>query len=77
MQSGDAFQIEMNELSLQVTSHVINTSEVFRMIFSDKRPPLVVTEAVSNGRSFWTSVPQGRQKEAAFFGKLIEEKLKK
>ena len=77
MQNGDTFQIEVNELTLQVTGDVINTSEVFRIGFSDKRPALVVTEALANGRLFWTSVPQGRQKEAAFFGLRIEEYLKK
>lgn len=77
MQNGEAFKIEVNELALEVTSHIINASEVFRIVFSDKRPPLVVTESLSNGQLFWTSVPQGRQKEAEFFGRLIEEKLKK
>ena len=56
---------------------MINTSEVFRIGFFDKRPALVVNEALSNSRPFWTSVPQGRQNEAAFFGLRIEEYLKK
>ena len=77
MQKGEAFKIEVNGLALEVTSHIVNSSEIFRIVFSDTRPPLVVIESLTNGRPFWTSVPQGRQKEAEFFGKLIEEKLKK
>lgn len=77
MQNGEAFKIEVNELALEVTGHIVNSSEIFRIVFSDTRPPLVVIESLTNGRPFWTSVPQVRQKEAEFFGKLIEEKLKK
>jgi hypothetical protein len=37
---------------------------------------LVVHEALAGNRPFWTSIPQGRQKEATFFGERIAEKLK-
>lgn len=77
MQNGEAFKIDLEDISLQVTGHTLNSSEIFRIVFSDKRPALVVIESLSNGRPFWTSVPQGRQKEAEFFGRLIEQKLKK
>lgn len=76
MQTAEHFQIEVQGLELNVTSHIINNNEVFRIVFSDNRPPLIINEALAGGRLFWTSIPQGRQKEAEFFGKLIEVKLK-
>lgn len=76
MQTAEEFEIAIQGLVLKVTGHIINSDEVFRITFSDGRPPLLVTEAISGGRPFWTSIPQGRQKEADFFGKLIAEKLK-
>jgi hypothetical protein len=76
MQTAEQFQIEVQGLELAVTSHIINNNEVFRIVFSDNRPPLVVIEATALGRPFWTSIPEGRQREAEFFGRLIGEKLK-
>jgi hypothetical protein len=76
MQTDEEFQIDINGLMMKVTSHLINGDEVFHIIFSDGRPPLIVNEVNSCGRIFWTSIPQGRQKEAEFFGARIAEKLK-
>lgn len=68
------FDIILPDITMNVTAHLIGASEVFRIEFSDNRPPLNVTEA-SGSRPFWTSVPQGRQIEAEFFGKRIAEHL--
>jgi len=77
MQTDEEFVIDIQGLVLTVTSHIINGDEIFRIVFSDNRPPLIVTEAITGSRSFWTSVPQGRQKEAEFFGARIAEHFKK
>ena len=75
MQTDEEFEIDIQGLLLKITGHLIDGMEIFRIEFSDGRPPLVVTEALG-ARPFWTSVPQGRQKEAEFFGARIAEKLK-
>jgi len=77
MQTADQFEIKLQDLVLTVTSHIVNNDEIFRIVFSDNRPPLIVTEAIAGSQPFWTSVPQGRQKEAEFFGARIAEHLKK
>jgi hypothetical protein len=76
MQTGEEFQIDIDGFIIAVTSHLINGDELFHITCPDGRPPLVVNEAISGGRTFWTSIPQGRQKEAEFFGAKIAEKLK-
>ena len=76
MQTSDEFEIDIDGFIMTVTSHLIDGDELFHITFSDGRPPLVVNEAISGSRTFWTSIPQGRQKEAEFFGAKIAEKLK-
>jgi hypothetical protein len=76
MQTGEQFNIELTDITMQVTSHIVNNDEVFRIEFSDGRPPMVVFESLSGGRPFWTSIPQGRQREAEFFGARIAEHFK-
>lgn len=77
MQTDKEFEIDFQGLILKITSHLINSDEVFRIVFSDGRPDLVVFEAIAGSRPFWTSIPQGRQKEASFFGARIAEYFKK
>ena len=48
----------------------------FKVWFSSKRQPIIVARAKGmNAPFFWTSIPEGRQKEAEGIGKLIEEYL--
>jgi hypothetical protein len=77
METDDTFEININGLIMNVTSHLISGDEIFHIVFSDGRPPLVVHEAFGGNMPFWTSIPQGRQKEAAFFGAQIAEHFKK
>ena len=77
MQTDEEFEIDLQGLVLKITSHLINGDEVFKIVFSDGRPELVVFEAVAGSRPFWTSIPQGRQKEASFFGARIADYFKK
>jgi len=76
MKIEEAFEIVLPDMRIKVTPHLIGGAEIFRIEFSDGRPPLNVTEA-RGFKPFWTSVPQGRQVEAAFFGERIAEHLKK
>lgn len=48
----------------------------FRVVFSSSREPIVVARARGVERPFfWTSIPEGRQKEAEGVGKLIDAYL--
>jgi len=78
MEAGDQFEIKLNDLIMQVGYHIVNNDEVFHIVFSDGRPELVLHEAISGGRPFWTSIPQAqhRLKEVEFFGARIAEYLK-
>ena len=81
MEAEMSFVLHVEGLTLRVSSHIINDAEVFRLVFSDKRPPLTITETFIGSKisrhDFWTSLPQGRQKEAEFFGRKINHHLKK
>jgi hypothetical protein len=48
----------------------------FHVKFSSNRRPLTIARAKGmDAPFFWTSIPEGRQKEAEGVGKLIEEYL--
>jgi len=66
------FEIEYEGLAANVTEHFLKDMRVFHITFAGKRKPLVITVAeVPGGKKWWTSVPQGRQKEAEEVGKLV------
>ncbi len=70
----DNFELNFNEAKINVHRHLVGTQTIFRVLFSDKRQPLVVTSAThANAYKFWTSIPEGRQKEAEEVGALISE----
>lgn len=72
----EKFEIGIDGLLLKVQKHTIGKQTLYRIEFSDNRPPLMVNEALdARSNPFWTSIPQGRQPEAEFFGRKIEEKL--
>lgn len=57
--------------------HSFGGQVIFRVLFSDKRPALVITRAKHDSTSkFWTSIPRGRQREAQEVGALISEYFK-
>ena len=67
--SFEGILIMIQELSVGATN-------VFRVTFADNRNPLVVTRITSAGVKVWTSVPQGRDREAKIIGELISEHFK-
>ncbi|MNH45331.1 hypothetical protein D3C79_1077380 [compost metagenome] len=63
-------------MKIVVSEHTVNDQQIFRLMFSDDRLPLVITRISSVSGNLWTSIPQGRQKEAELFGKEISKHLK-
>ena len=74
--SGDdnRFEIEYNSVNLKFERLNLPATVAFRVVFSSSRQPLVVARAINDdGVRFWTSIPEGRQKEAEGVGKFIDE----
>jgi hypothetical protein len=72
------FELKLNSVTMKVHELNIPKHTAFRITFSSKRPPLVVARTKDADRNtFWTSIPEGRQKEAEGIGKLIEEHINK
>ena len=68
------FELVLNGVKMNVQKLSLPGYTAFRVSFSSARQSLVVARATnSNAARFWTSIPEGRQKEAEGVGKLIEE----
>ena len=73
----DIFELGLKYNTIKVRRHLIGTQFIFRIVFMDKRLPMVITRASNSiADNFWTSVPEGRQKEAEEIGILISEYFK-
>ncbi len=73
----DSFTFEAYGVTLTCKRVDIPRVLAYRVVFSSKRDPIVITQAKSPDNSkFWTSIPEGRQQEAEGVGKLIDEYLK-
>ena len=71
------FTLNFHDGTIDVHRHAIGNQVIFRVTFSNKRAPLVVTRALhANAYRFWTSIPEGRQNEAEEVGALISEYFK-
>jgi hypothetical protein len=69
-----ALPLVYNGIAIEVKRHTINSTDIYRVVFADKRQPLTITIAEKkSGKTFWTSIPEGRQKEADDIARLIEE----
>ncbi len=81
------FPNSYNEESFEILSHGVTLTferldlpsfVAFRVKFSSERKPLVVARATNADLDkFWTSIPEGRQREAEGVGKLIDEYFEK
>ena len=70
----DNFTILYQQQELKVNRMELAQMVIYRVSFPDNTLPLIITRAMKpEGDKFWTSVPQGRQKEAAAIGPLIGE----
>ncbi|WP_345947724.1 hypothetical protein ABDD95_12780 [Mucilaginibacter sp. PAMB04274] len=66
------FELELNGQMVRVSDHTIRSARVFHIVYPSTTPPLNITIAENtDGVKFWTSVPEGRQEEAEFAGKVI------
>lgn len=66
------FSIEQGSQSLHIRPRKVGGAMVFVVHFPDQRLPLAITKASGENRPvFWTSIPEGRQKEAEQIGPLI------
>ncbi len=75
--SQDHFELNFKSGKIKVLRHSIGDKVIFKIVFSDRRQPLVVTRARhADGYKFWTSLPEGRQWEAEEVGSLIVEYFK-
>lgn len=72
MNDPDFFQVELNGLQVEISVHSIKSARVFHIKYANGTSPLNITIAENaDGKKFWTSVPEGRQEEAEFAGKVI------
>lgn len=70
------FQVVYKQKPLTVTSHKVGDVTVYMVALDGKT--LTLTKATrQEGHPFWTSIPEGRLKEAEAIGKLIDETLQK
>lgn len=68
------FTITYSNTTLHIHPVDMPNRLAFHVTFSSNRKPLLVVRAKDvNGTHFWTSMPEGRQKEAEGVGDLIEE----
>ena len=72
MNDPEVFDVELNGKMVNVSVHTIKSTKVFHVVHAGRKPPLNITIAEnSDGKKFWTSIPEGRQEEAEFAGKVI------
>jgi hypothetical protein len=77
-QSQNSFELNFKDGKIRVQRHTIGGHQtVYRVAFSDARPPLVLTRAAGKEIGMhWTSIPEGRFNEAEEVGPLIEQYYK-
>ncbi|MEP7143657.1 MAG: hypothetical protein ABI707_12335 [Ferruginibacter sp.] len=75
MESGnEKFEIEYGNSTLKIEQISLPGQVLFKVIFPDSTPPVVVLRATDYNQSrFWTSMPEGRQALAEKIGPLIEQ----
>ena len=73
----EPFEIKYGNTSLYITPIDLSDRFAFQVSFSSSRKTLLVIRAVDHkGNRFWTSMPEGRQKEAEGVGTLIEDYIR-
>lgn len=59
---------------VKIGKRSVKGAEVYYVSSSPQKKPLVLTRALkSGGKEFWTSIPQGMQKEAEEIGAIIDK----
>ena len=71
------FEVEFLGKTARIAEHELAGKRVFQVDFGKGERPLVISTGIGvSGDKFWTSIPQGRQKEATDIGKLIAEHIR-
>lgn len=71
------FDLVLNGVTMHVKEFDLQGKSVFRIEFSSRRRSIIITRAEApGGKKFWTSIPEGRQKEAEGIGPMIEKYIK-
>ena len=74
--SENIFELNFKDAMIRVQRHLVSNQIILRIIFSDKLNPLAITRTLTeNAAHWWTSIPEGRQREAKEIGPLIERYL--
>lgn len=72
----EKFSLDFKGTTLKVRKLYVANQVIFHVEFSEVKPPLVLTRATDHNQNrFWTSIPQGRQKEAEDIGPLISNHI--
>lgn len=67
-----AFELELEGNLVRISEHEIESKRVFHVDFKGLKSKLLITVGLGlRDQNFWTSIPQGRQKEAERIGQLI------
>lgn len=67
------FELEYKDQKIRVQRHELSGEIIYRVLFADRRPALVLTRMLHSPTvHWWTSIPEGRQPEAEEIGPLIE-----
>ena len=73
----DIFELDFKDDKIRVQRHFVSNQTIYRIVFSDKRSPLVITRTLTeNAAHWWTSIPEGRQSGAEEIGPLIADYIK-
>jgi hypothetical protein len=74
----DNFELDFENMLLQIKIHTLHERKVFEIIFPDGRPTLMMARStLYSGKKVWMSIPEGRQQEAIPIGAKIVEHFKK
>jgi len=74
----EKFSIEAHGVIIMCTRLYIQGHIAYQINFSSKRKPLIIARAkFLDSKARWTSIPEGRQKEAEGIGQLIDQYLSK
>lgn len=71
------FVIDYKDQPVEVAEFASSSRAVFRVSIPGEPPLFVLRASRVNGNKFWTSIPEGRQKEAEAVGKQIERHFNK
>jgi len=65
------FSLELAGKWIKVSEHELQGKRVFHIHFNDETKPLILAVGLNQRQEkFWTSIPQGRQKEGEQIGEI-------